>query len=126
MAGFSSNPSSEQITYALIRTAVMERQPISAIYYGHARLLCPHRLGWNSEGRPQVLCYQYGGGSRTGLKGRGASQNWRCLAIEKLREVKVVGGRWQTAPNHSQPQKCVAQVDVDAEDYPGQEPQNGH
>src|SRR5215471_2779252 len=102
MSGFGINPSSEE-TYALIRTAVMSRQPIRALYDERARLLCPHRLGWNSDDQPRVLCYQYDGESVSGLKPAGDPANWRCMAVEKLREVTVLDEAWRTAPNHTRP-----------------------
>ena len=72
-----------------------------------------------------MLCYQYGGGSESGLKPPGAPENWRCLAVENFRDVEFVEGTWWTAPNHSRPQTCVVVVDVDAEDYPEHAPQKG-
>jgi hypothetical protein len=124
MGGFARYPLPER-TYALMRTAVLNRRPVAAVYRRRPRLLCPHRLGWNQEGRPQVLCYQYGGESESGLKPSGASENWRCLAVEKLRGVTLLEGAWRTAPNHTRPQTCIVQVDVDAEDYPERDPQKG-
>jgi hypothetical protein len=113
--------------YRLIRVAVTARRGISAVYAGHLRLLCPHRLGRNHAGQLRVLCYQYGGESRSGLEPAGSPANWRCIALEKLRTVTLLeDGVWRTAPNHSCPQNCVPDVDVDAEDYPGGDPQNGH
>ena len=124
MGGSAIDPSVEQ-TYALIRMAVIGRRPIAAVYHSRRRLRCPHRLGWNSEGRPQVLCYQYGGASESGLRASGAPENWRCLAVGKLLDVAVLGDAWRTAPNHTRPQTCIAEVDVDADDYPERDPQNG-
>jgi hypothetical protein len=63
-----------------------------------------------------VLCYQYGGESGSGLQAAGSPANWRCIALEKLSRVELLEGVWHTAPNHSRPQTCVAEVDVDAED----------
>ncbi|MDP9115585.1 MAG: hypothetical protein M3O20_18150 [Acidobacteriota bacterium] len=102
--------------YQLIRTAVLSKRPIRAVYDGHNRWLCPHRLGWNREGRIRVLCYQYGGESNSGLQPTGSPENWRCIALEKLGTVDLLEDVWRTAPNHSRPQTCVAEVDVDAED----------
>jgi hypothetical protein len=124
MGGSAVGPLSEQ-TYALIRTAVIGRRPIAAVYGGRPRLVCPHRLGWNGDGRPQVLCYPYGGASESGLLPSGAPENWRCLAVEKLLEVAVLEDPWRTAPNHTRPQTWIARVDVDAEDYPERDPQKG-
>jgi hypothetical protein len=63
-----------------------------------------------------VLCYQYGGESKTGLKPAGSPTNWRCLGLDKLSLVELLEDAWQTAPNHSRPQTCVTEVDIDAED----------
>lgn len=102
--------------YRLVRTAVESKRPIRAVYHGRDRWFCPHRLGRNHEGRIRVLCYQYGGESGSGLQAAGSPANWRCVALEKLSRVELLEGAWQTAPNHSRPQTCVAEVDVDAED----------
>jgi hypothetical protein len=104
--------------HALLRAAIIQRRPIAAVYRGHRRLLCPHRLGWNKLRRRQVLCYQYGGDSETGLEPAGSKENWRCLALENLSQVELIDGPWQTAPNHSRPQTCIAEVELDVDDYP--------
>ncbi len=111
--------------YRLLRTAVMGRSPIAAIYHGCYRLLCPHRLGWNRRTQLRVLCYQYGGESESGLEPPGSPANWRCIAVDKLSRVELLSDAWRTAPNHSRPQTCIAQVDVDAEDQPDRDPQKG-
>ena len=71
--------------YRLVWVAVANKQPIEAAYQGRLRLFCPHRLGRNREGRLGVLCYQYGGDSRSGLRpvGRrktGVVSRWRNSA----------------------------------------------
>jgi hypothetical protein len=112
--------------YRLVWTAVANKQPIEANYQGRYRLFCPHRLGRNREGQLRVLCYQYGGESRSGLDPLGSHANWRCVALEKLSRVKLVEGGWRTAPNHSRPASCVVEADIDAEDHPERDPQKGH
>jgi hypothetical protein len=111
--------------YRLIWTAVANRKPIEATYERRPRLFCPHRLGRNRHGQLRVLCYQYGGESRSGLQPPGSASNWRCVVVEKLNRVKLVDDIWRTAPNHSRPASCVAEPDIDAEDYPGRDPQKG-
>ena len=111
--------------YRLIWKAIVHRQPIGAIYDRRDRLLCPHRLGRNKEGEFRVLCYQYGGGSKSGLQPAGSAANWRCIVLEKLSKVELLKDSWRTAPNHSRPQTCVVEADVDVEDQPDREPQNG-
>ncbi|MGH9510777.1 MAG: hypothetical protein ACRD2U_01440 [Terriglobales bacterium] len=112
--------------YRLVWTAVANKQPIEATYQGRLRLFCPHRLGRNRGGQLHVLCYQYGGESRSGLQPVGSPANWRCVALEKLSRVKLREDAWRTAPNHSRPAACMSEVDIDAEDYPEPDPQKGH
>jgi hypothetical protein len=111
--------------YRLMWSAIANRQPISAIYKDRPRLFCPHRLGRNRLGQQRVLCYQYGGESETGLAPMGSPENWRCVVFEKLRRVELLDGSWKTAPNHSRPATCVVEADIDAEDQPEGDPQNG-
>ena len=73
-----------------------------------------------------MLCYQYGGESETGLGPPGSRDNWRCIALDKLSRVELLDELWQTAPNHSRPASCIVEADVDAEDYPERDPQQGH
>jgi hypothetical protein len=104
--------------HAQVRSAIVHRRPIAALYRGHRRLLCPHLLGWNKHRRLQVLCYQYGGDSESGLQPAGDSDNWRCLAVENLSQVELLAGPWQTAENYSQPQTCIEEVELDVDDFP--------
>jgi hypothetical protein len=122
-AGSSGRP---EALYQTVYKAVESRRPISAAYRGHRRLFCPHRLGRNSRGERRVLCYQYGGGSESGLGPPGSPSNWRCVALEELSRIKLLRGRWRTAPNHSRPAHCIVDVDIDAEDHPLGNPQQGH
>ena len=102
--------------YRLVWTAIASKQPISAIYKDRPRLFCPHRLGRNRAKQLRVLCYQYGGESESGLAPIGSPENWRCIALEKLRRIELLEGSWKTAPNHSRPANCVIDADIDAED----------
>jgi hypothetical protein len=102
--------------YRLVRAAVVGKRPIRATYHGRDRWFCPHRLGRNHQRQVRVLCYQYAGESESGLQADGSPANWRCIALEKLSKVALQEGAWHTAPNHSRPQTCIAEVDVDAED----------
>lgn len=111
--------------HPLVYAAVIGKRPIAALYDGCRRLLGPHKLGWNRGGQLRVLCYQYGGGSISGLQPQNPSANGRCLALEKLGAVELLNDRWHSAPNYSQPQTCLERVEVDAEDYPPRAPQNG-
>lgn len=111
--------------YQLVWTAVASKRPIEAHYHRRHRLFCPHRLGRNRKGQLRVLCYQYGGESESGLQPAGSSANWRCVALEKLSKVRLLEDAWRTAPNHSRPASCVVDADMDAEDHPDRDPQQG-
>ena len=111
--------------YRLVWTAAARKQPISAIYKNRARLFCPHRLGRNRAKQLRVLCYQHGGESESGLAPMGSPENWRCIALEKLRKVELLDGSWKTAPNHSRPASCIVEADIDADDQPERTPQKG-
>jgi len=109
--------------YRLVWSAVANKKPIEAIYDKRLRLFCPHRLGRNRTGELRVLCYQYGGESKSGLEAVGSPANWRCTALEKFSRVKLLEDAWRTAPNHSRPALCVIDADIDAEDQPAGAPQ---
>ena len=83
--------------YGLLWTAAAKKQPIEASYQGRLRLFCPHRPGRNRAGQFRVLCYQYGGESRSGLQPEGSPSNWRCIELEKLSRVKLLEDPWRTA-----------------------------
>src|ERR1700752_5014664 len=126
MTGSGSGRTGEiEDLYRKVREAIMTRRPIAAVYHDRRRLLCPHRLGRNREGQFRVLCYQFGGESESGLKPVGSPANWRCIALDQLSGVKLLNGAWQTAPNHSRPASCIVDADVDVEDYPSGDPQQG-
>ena len=115
----------QQDVYRIVRKAVETRQPLAAVYHNRCRLFCPHRLGRNKEGAFRVLGYQYGGDSESGLKPSGSPANWRCMALDQLSTVRLLKGAWRTAPNHSRPTSCIVDADIDAEDYPPRDPQQG-
>src|SRR5215472_10390772 len=86
----------QEDVYRIVRAAVETRRPISAVYHNRHRLFCPHRLGRNKDGQLRVLCYQYGGESESGLKPAGSPDNWRCIALDKLRNIELLNGLWRT------------------------------
>lgn len=80
-------------------------------------MLFQHLIGWKRHRRLQVLSYQYGGDSESGLKPMGSSDNWRCVAVENLSQVELLDGPLQTAENHWRPQTCIEEVELDVDDY---------
>ena len=107
----------------LVCAAAVQHRPIAAVYDGTRRLLCPHVLGYSKAGERRVFCYQYGGESKSGPQPDGGEGRWRCLALKKLSSVELLNGLWRTEPHARQ--RCVENIEVDAEDYPGGDPQNG-
>ena len=108
-----------QSTYDLIRQAILEKQQVLATYHEHRRELCPHVLG-EKNGKPHALVYQFGGTSRRGPLGPdGSPENWRCMFVDELSDVRLRAGEWHTArptpgaaPEDRTPQTCVETVDV--------------
>ena len=103
--------------------AVVHHRPIAARYDGPRRLLCPHVLGYNQPGQWRVFCYQYGGEIKSGPLPIGGEGIWRCLSLEETSGVELLDSLWQTEPHARQ--RCVEHIEVDAEDYPGGDPQYG-
>jgi hypothetical protein len=103
----------------LVQAAVVQRRPIAAVYKDVRRLFCPHVLGYNESNQYRVFCYQYGGESRSAPEVQAGI--WRCIALEKLKNVELLIGPWQTEPHARQ--RCVKHVEVESEDHPDREPQ---
>jgi len=120
--GSAAEESLEEI-YRLVAAAAVRHRPITARYDGTRRLLCPHVVGYNHPGEWRVFCYQYGGETKSGPLPTGGDGLWRCLTLRKLSSVEVLDGPWRTAPHA--PQRCVEHIELDADDYPGGDPQNG-
>jgi len=107
----------------LVRAAAVQHRSVTAFYDGTRRFLCPHVLGYNQPGEWRVFCYQYGGETKSGPLPAGGEGMWRCLALRKLSSVELLDHPWRTEPHA--PQRCVEHIEVDADDYPGGDPQNG-
>jgi len=123
MSPASGRAQSPEEIHRLISAAVTHRKPIAVVYDGAPRLLCPHVLGHSRAGNRRMFCYQYGGDSKSGLHPEVGAGNWRCLALEKISSVEVLDAPWQTEPHA--PQRCVENIEVDADHPPGDAPQRG-
>lgn len=42
-------------------------------------------------------------------------REWRCLAIDDLADISVLDGEWRTASNHSQPNTCIDEIDLEVD-----------
>lgn len=96
-------------TYSIIRQAIEDQKQVIATYGGRVREMCPHAIG-TKDGREQAIFFQFAGESSKGLPAGG---EWRCLAIEGLSDVSVRDGAWQTDSNHSQPNTCIDEIDIE-------------
>lgn len=101
-------------TYQLVRQAITDKKQIVAEYNGHVREMCPHVIG-EKNGRLQALCYQFGGTSSSKSIIPGSKENWRCVTIENLRVIEVRDGDWYSSSDHTRPQTCVDEVDVEVD-----------
>jgi hypothetical protein len=119
---FVAEQSPEEI-HRLVCAAAVQHRPIAGLYDGKHRLLCPHVVGYNQPGEQLVFCYQFGGETNSGPRPEGGKGIWRCLTLKKLSQVRLLDDAWQTEPHARQ--HCVEHVEVDADDYPGGDPQNG-
>ncbi len=97
-------------TYKLFEQAIRERKQIVCTYSGYRRELCPIILG-HTRGEERALTFQLGGQSGSGLPPGG---EWRCLSLSKVRLASLRDGPWMSGDDHSQPQGCVEEVDLDA------------
>lgn len=104
----------------LLRTAILEKRAVAAVYQGYRRLLCPHMLGRNHVGQWRLLAYQYGGESQSGLQ----SGNWRCLVPDQLRELELRNDPWQTGERQWGRPTCIEQIELEV-DQPQRDPQKG-
>ena len=97
-------------TYALLREAILNKHQVTCTYHGYHREVCPHVLGTNKDGREQALTFQFAGESSSDLPPDG---QWRCLVVDEIENAEMRPGEWHTGESHTQPQYCVAQIDVE-------------
>jgi hypothetical protein len=95
--------------YALFEQAMREQKQVACTYGDHERQLCPIILG-HSGGREKALTFQFGGSSSSGLPPGG---EWRCLFLSRVSNVRLVEGPWRSGSRHTQPSRCVEEVDLD-------------
>jgi hypothetical protein len=119
----SGGGQSPEEVHRLVAAAAVQHRPIAAQYDGTRRLLCPHVVGYNEPGEWRVFCYQYGGKTKSGPLPSGDEGIWSCLSLRKLSSVELLDSPWRTEPHARQ--RCVGNVEIDADDYPGGDPQNG-
>ena len=100
------------INYNRVREALLKKQQVVAEYNGHLREMCPHVIGLK-KGREQALFYQFGGTSSSKAIMPGSKENWRCIPIDGLRVIEIRDGEWYSSSDHTRPQTCVDDIDVE-------------
>jgi hypothetical protein len=115
--GWATEQSVEKV-HRLVAAAAVQHRPIVARDDGTRRLLCPYVVGYSQPGEWRVFGYQYGGETKSGPLCRVAV---RDLALP-LADPAL---KWSLADRTHAPQRCVENIEVDADDYPGGDPQNG-
>lgn len=105
-----------------MRASIRGLRPISALYEGRWRLLCPHILGRNKHGQVRILCYQFGGDSASGLQLQESSGEWRCLALDKVSRVSLLDSAWRTSADSVRRPKCMDRIEL-AVGQPDRDPQ---
>ncbi len=105
-------------TFVLFHQAILDRRPISCVYQGLPREICPHVLG-HKNGKEMALVYQFGGRSSRGP----VMGQWKCFNLAEVKDAKPRDGRWHTGEGHRTSQSCVddvyVDVNTDVPDQPG-------
>lgn len=102
--------------YAEIRSAIADKKQVVATYGGHRREMCPHAIGLGLAGNEQALFYQFAGSSSKGDASQlDDNDRWRCMALDALEDVDIRDGKWQSAGNHSVPNTCIKEIDLEVE-----------
>jgi hypothetical protein len=87
---------------------------------------CSARTGWGGTGRTSCECSVINTAARAkAARPPGSPANWRCIVLEELSGVALPQEPWRTAPNHSRPASCIVDADIDADDHPPRDPQQG-
>src|SRR4051794_37525819 len=98
-------------TYRLLACAIENRVRLCCDYGGKRREICPIILGLGANNEEKLLAYQVDGETKEGSI---SAPDWRCFLVSELRGIETAEGEWGAGNRHSQSQKCVLQVDYDA------------
>lgn len=102
--------------YERIRSAIENKQQVVATYGKHRREMCPHAIGLGPSGNEQALFFQFAGTSSQGDASLLPDEDrWRCLALDGLSDVVIRDGDWHSGGNHSTPNKCIREIDLEVD-----------
>ncbi len=100
--------------YTLVKTAIVNKKQVIAMYKGHWREMCPHMIGMK-RGNVHGLFYQFDGTSGSGKIIAGSPDNWRCINLEDLEDAQLKSGEWHTSTEEFD-QTCIDQIDIEVEE----------
>jgi len=100
------------MSYAVLRDAIVNKKQVSCFYRNLPREICPHVIGLGKNGREMVLSFQFAGQSSKELPPSG---EWRCMQVDEISNAISRAGPWHTGDNHSRPQSCVKDIDVEVD-----------
>jgi hypothetical protein len=78
-------------TRIILREAIRRQRPIVGVVAGLKREFCPHVFG-QTDSEWRALVWQFGGLCEYGLPEGG---EWRCFAVEDMRDLKIRNGEWR-------------------------------
>jgi len=94
-----------------IEQAINNRLCLTFTFNGQKRRMSPHVIGFKKRKR-QALFYQYGGTSNSKLS-IDETQNWRCIPIDQIEDLRISDDPFQTPYNYSvQKQTCINEVEA--------------
>ena len=94
--------------FEILKQAIQEKKQVIGYYDGHPREMCPHVIGLK-KGVRNVLSFQFAGSSSKGLPPGGES---KCMHVDGLSNLSLREGTWHTRDDHSEPQRCVDQIEA--------------
>jgi hypothetical protein len=98
--------------WAVLEAALVERRTVRVVYHGHARVICPHALGWKA-GRAKVLAYQAAGTTSGGGLPADPRQRWRSMFVDEIEQPVMIDRPWQTSENYTPTHNGIDRLELD-------------
>lgn len=93
-------------TNEILVAAIRQQQNVSFSYQAHYRECSPHAIG-HKKGKVNVLVYQFSGSTSKGPIVGDGPNNWRCMDVNLIDNIRVIEGAWHTFENHTRPSNCI-------------------
>jgi len=96
-------------------SAIREKISLEVTYKGRSRLISPIRFGWKTTEKhglhKNLMCYQFGGYSSSGLKPNGSMDNYRCWNLEDITSAVPIQADWHGGYGWpKEPSNCIDNV----------------